>query len=84
MSLSATTPHLSNTSKDDDSTTSLGSLFQFLATLSENEFFLICNLNLTCHNVKPLALDLVEFHPTGFSPSIQPTQVPLQGLPILR
>ena len=37
----------SNTSRDGDSTTSLGSLFQCLTTLSLKNFFLISNLNLT-------------------------------------
>jgi len=42
-------PHLHvflNTSRDGDSTTSLGSLFQCLTTLSVKKFFLISNLNL--------------------------------------
>ena len=39
MSLSATSTHLLNTSRDGDSTTSLGSLFQCLTTLSGEEIF---------------------------------------------
>jgi len=40
-------PHIFlNTSKDGDSVTSLGSLFQRLTTLSVKKFFLISNLNL--------------------------------------
>jgi len=35
-----------NTSRDSDSTTSLGSLFQCLTTLSIKKFFQISNLNL--------------------------------------
>jgi len=35
-----------NTSRDSDSTTSLGSLFQCFTSLSVKNFFLICNLNL--------------------------------------
>jgi len=35
-----------NTSRDGDSTTSLGILFQFLTTLSVKKFFLISSLNL--------------------------------------
>ena len=37
--------HLLNTSTDGDSTTSLGSLFQHVITLSVKKFFLISNLN---------------------------------------
>ena len=38
--------HFLNTSRDGDSTTSLGSLFQCLTTLPVKKFFLISNLNL--------------------------------------
>jgi len=41
MSLGATWPWFLNTSKDCDCTTSLGSLSQCIATLSEKKFFLI-------------------------------------------
>jgi len=34
--------------------------------------------------VKESALGLVELHPIGFSPAIQPVQIPLKGLPTLR
>jgi len=34
--------------------------------------------------VQDLALGLVEFHPTGFSPEIQPVQIPLKDVPTLR
>ncbi|KAK4830521.1 hypothetical protein QYF61_011500 [Mycteria americana] len=46
MSLSTTSTRLLNTSGDCDSTTSLGSLFQCLITLSVKKFFLISSLNL--------------------------------------
>jgi len=50
MFLSATSAHLLNTSRDSDSTTALGSLFQCLTTLSVKKFFLTSNLNLPwCH-----------------------------------
>ena len=44
MSLSTTSKHFLNTSREDDSTTSLGRLFQHLTTLTEKEFSLISNL----------------------------------------
>jgi len=44
--LSATSTCFLNTSRDSDSTTSLGSLCQHLTTLSEEKFFLISNLSL--------------------------------------
>ena len=47
-----------NTSRDRDSTTPLGSRFQCLTTLSVEKFFLISNLNLPWHNLKPLPLIL--------------------------
>ena len=46
MSLSTTSKRFLNASKDGDSTTSLGSLFQCLTILSVKKFFLISNLNL--------------------------------------
>jgi len=39
MSLSDKSPHVLNTSRDSDSSTSLGSLFQCITTPSENNFF---------------------------------------------
>ena len=45
MSLSAASPQFLNTSRDSDSTTSLGNLFQHLTTLLEKKLFLISNLN---------------------------------------
>ena len=44
---------------DGDFTTSLGSLFQCLTTLSVEKFFLISNLNLPWHNLRPLPLVLL-------------------------
>ncbi|KAK4829075.1 hypothetical protein QYF61_002019, partial [Mycteria americana] len=58
MSLSTTSTHLLNTSRDGDSTTSLGSLLQCLTTLSVKTFFLISNLNLPWHNLRPFPLVL--------------------------
>lgn len=55
MSLSATSTCLLNTIRNDDSTTSLGNLFQCLITLPVNFFFLISNLN---HSWCSLRLDL--------------------------
>ena len=49
---------LLNTSRDGDSTTSLGSLFQGLITLSVKNFFLISNLNLLWCNFRPFPLVL--------------------------
>lgn len=52
-----------NTSRDGDSTTALGSLFQCLTTLSKKKFFLIANLNIHCLNLTlfpPIACYLGE------------------------
>jgi len=46
MSLSTASKWFLNTSRDGDSTTSLGSLFQCLTTLPVKKFFLISKLNL--------------------------------------
>ena len=51
--LNATSTLSFNTYRDGDSSTSLGSLFQCLSTLSEKKFFLTFNLNLPCHNLRP-------------------------------
>lgn len=45
-----------NTSRDSDSTTSLESIFQCLATLSMRKFFLISNKNLPWLNLRPFPL----------------------------
>lgn len=51
---SVTSRWLLSTSRDDDSTSSLGNLFQCLTTLTEKEPFLTWNLNLSWHNLRPL------------------------------
>ena len=58
MSWSTTSTRFFNTSRDGDSTTSLGSLFQCLTTVSVKKFFLISNLNFPWHNLRPLPLIL--------------------------
>ncbi|KAK4831110.1 LOW QUALITY PROTEIN: hypothetical protein QYF61_015413 [Mycteria americana] len=58
MSRSATSTRLLNTSRDGDSTTSLGSLFQCLITLSVKKNFLISSLNLPWRNLRPFPLVL--------------------------
>ena len=45
-----------NTSRDGDSTTSLGSSLQCLTTLSVNKFFLTSNLNLPWRHLRPFPL----------------------------
>ena len=59
MSWSATSKRFLNTSRDGDSTTFLDSLFQCLTILSVMKFFLIPNLNLPWHNLRPLPLILL-------------------------
>jgi len=54
MSRSATSTCFLNTSRDGDSTTSLGSLFQCLTTLSVQKISLISNLYLPWCNLRPL------------------------------
>ena len=56
MFLSVTSPLFLNTSRDNDSTASLGSPFQHLTTLLEKDFFLIPNLNLPWQNLRPFHL----------------------------
>ena len=56
MSLSTTPKCLLNISRDSDSTTSLGSPFQHLVTLSEKKFFLTSNLKLPWHNLRPFSI----------------------------
>ena len=62
------------TSRDGDSTTSLGSLFQCLATLSVNKFLLISYLNLPWRNLRPLplVLSLVTWEKRPTPPLLQP------------
>lgn len=55
---SAKSLHLLNPPKGGDSTSSLGSVFQCLTSLSMNNFFLISSLNLPWHNLRPFSLVL--------------------------
>ena len=64
MSPSTTSKHSLNTSRDGDSTTSLGSPFQCLTTLLEKRLFLILNLNLPS---RPIAVTW-EQRPTPSPP----------------
>ncbi|KAK4826066.1 hypothetical protein QYF61_005025 [Mycteria americana] len=61
-------------SVDGDSTTSLGSLFQCLTTLSVKKFFLISRLNLPWRNLRPfpLILSLVTWEKRPTPTSLQP------------
>ena len=52
-SLSATSPQFLDTSRDGDSTTSLGSTPQSITTLSDEKLSLISDLNLPWHNLMP-------------------------------
>ena len=56
MSLTPTSKHLLNTSRDGDSTTSPASLFHCLITLSVKKFFLLSSLNLLLHSLKLYSL----------------------------
>ena len=56
MALSARSPWFLNTSREGDCATSLGSPFQCLTTLSEKKCFLISNLNLPWHSLRPFPL----------------------------
>ena len=58
MSLSTTSKWFLNTFRDGDSTTSVGSPFQCLTTLAVKKCFLISNLNLPWHNLRPFPLVL--------------------------
>ncbi|KAK4824710.1 LOW QUALITY PROTEIN: hypothetical protein QYF61_017936 [Mycteria americana] len=62
MSLSTSSKRLLNTSRDGDSTTSLGSLFQCLITLSVKKNFLISSLNLPWCNLRPFLLSYHLLH----------------------
>ncbi|KAK4825522.1 LOW QUALITY PROTEIN: hypothetical protein QYF61_000035, partial [Mycteria americana] len=70
MSLSTSSKRPLNTSRDGDSTTSLGSLFQCLITLSVKKNFLISSLNLPWRNLRPfpLVLSLVTWEKTPTPP----------------
>ena len=67
--LSATSPHFLNTSRDNDSSTSLGSPFQSLTTLSEKKFVLISYLELQWCNLRPLPLLLSVEEGSDMQPS---------------
>ena len=56
MSLNTTSQCSLNTSGVGDSTTSLGSPLQCLTTLLEKQYFLMSNLNLPWHNLRPFPL----------------------------
>ena len=75
MFLSTTSRQFLNTSRDADSITSLGSLFQFLTTLSAKKFFLLFNLNLPWHNLRPFLLIL-----SPVTSEKRPTPLSLQSL----
>ncbi|KAK4819628.1 hypothetical protein QYF61_008848 [Mycteria americana] len=88
MSLSTSSKRLLNTSRDGDSTTSLGSLFQCLITLSVKKNFLISSLNLPWCNLRPfplvLSLVVVESNKVSPQPPFLQTKQPQlpQPLPI--
>lgn len=65
---------LANTSRGGNLTPSLGSLFQFLATLSTKKLFLIFNLNILWRNwiPFPLALSLVPWEKRLTPTRLQP------------
>ncbi|KAK4828611.1 hypothetical protein QYF61_000063 [Mycteria americana] len=81
MSLSTSSKRLLNTSRDGDSTTSLGSLFQCLITPSVKKNFLISSLNLPWCNLRPfpLVLSLVTWEkrptPTSFQGVVESDKV---------
>lgn len=70
MSLIAASPQLWNTSRDCDSTISLGTLCQCPTTLLGKNFFLICNLNLLWYNLKPFPLVLMNVSGLWIDPQI--------------
>ena len=80
MALSTTSKWFLNTSRDGDSTTSLGSLFQCLTTFCVKKFFLISNLNLPWLNLRPFPLILsrsslrIKMRTLIFSPEKQGEQ----------
>ncbi|KAK4829606.1 hypothetical protein QYF61_005706, partial [Mycteria americana] len=72
---------------DGDSTTSLGSLFQCLITLSGKKFFLISNLNLPWRNLRPfplvLSLVVVESKKVSPQPPLLQAKQPQLPQPLL-
>lgn len=60
ISLSDTSILFLNTSRNGDTTSSLGSPFQYLnTTLFEKKFFLTSNMHFPWHNLRPLSLVMV-------------------------
>ena len=59
MFLNITSTCFLNTSRDGDSSTSLGSPFQCLTTLSKKDFFLISNLNFPWWNLSLFSVALL-------------------------
>lgn len=65
-----------NTSRDDASTTALGSIFQFVTTLIVKDFFLTSYLNLPSFTLKPFPL-LLSLHALVITPYPALLQPPL-------
>jgi len=85
VSLNAVFALLLNASRDGDSTTSLGSLFQCITTLLEKKSFLTPNLNLPWLNFQ----ELVESGKISLEPSLLQTKQaqfpqPLPTRPVLQ
>ena len=79
MSLGATYTQLLNNSRNGDSTTPLGSLFQYLTTLTDKKLFLVSNLNLPWCNLRPFSLVLSLSH-GGKRPTPSLPQSPFKQL----
>jgi len=76
MSWSAPSTRFLNPCTDGDSSTALGSLFQCLTTLSAKKFFLIANLNLPWHNLRPLPRNLLEMGTPNSAPTAAGAEPP--------
>lgn len=76
MSLSIPSTRLLNTSMDGDANISLGAPSQCLTTLSMKKFFLIPNLNLPLHSLRPFPRvpTLVAWEKRPTPSSLQPPQ----------
>lgn len=61
-----------NTSKDGESTTSLGNLFLSLTVLTGKDFFLISNLNLSCLSLKQFPFFVSLQVPVKVPPQLSP------------
>ena len=72
MPSSATSTCLLNTCRNGDATTSLGSLFQCLATLAVETFFPVSHLNLPRCSLRPFPLSLVTWEKRPTPTSLQP------------